>query len=597
MTVDMIFYIWLSLFGAITLIQLSQWIVRLIKIQRSVNLTRFSDYPNKKGVINPDLNKVIFGLAQLIVVAALGMTVVFQFLDFQVYKYYFFLLIPMALGDGSIIFYELTKKRYHFDLEIPDAAYYRIEGIQQNAEQYIQEKNQLVIRLDQFINETKQLLGPLLSGDNSRIFSPVIDELAKNYEAINHKISNLNANIEQLKSSFIAEFKRYLESDTYDFKKMFKDHSVDDTDQDADNEFKAIITKTQKRVQDAIHSFCTINAKINLNESTQLLSILNQFDATIDSALVKTILEKLTIDSNEYLEFNQVFYQSKIDFDAVFTDHIVPNDRAEFFDASLMQIPDRSVIRKIFKSVLTLKAEKSLNRLMMTLDAKVISDIDDLSQLIKVDSDLRYRIQVYAKLTRRLYQSMNPMNQIENITMILKTLEKPLKSTQSVIQKINQQGYTNANYLHDAISQAYKEEIGRIAPLIIDSYELINWIQTQVANDADTLFDFEHLETYVLEAAFKLKPDDILLGMAFALVNVKFYKSQLKELFEEPWKSKLERLLKLLNLDEQGFATQAPQSTFESLIKNNPRFRSQQKILPQIIMRLEKRRLSLDILN
>lgn len=580
-----------------TLIQLLQWSFRLIEKRRSIQLGHFSEYMNKKTKINPEMNKGVFILAQFVVLAGLGLTIYFQFLDFQVYKYYFFLLIPLALTDGSIIFYELTKNRYHYDLEPIDEAFYRIEGIKKNADKYIDERHQLILKLDAFIIATKELLGDLLKGDSSTIFEPILDELSKNYESVNKKIQNLNDNIQHLEEGFIAELKKYINSNDADFKQLFKNHSVDDVDHDAEGEFKAIQSKTQSRVQGAIHSFCSINARMSLGESQQLFSILNQFESTIETKLVQTMLEKLSVESTEYSEFNRIFYHSNVDFPVIFESYIIPNDKSWFFDQHLMQIPNPGVIRKILKEVLTQKAEKSLSRLIQTLDAKLISDIEDLTQLIDVDPEILRQINVYARISRRLYQSINPMNQTENMQIILKKLKNPLPETQEVLNAMNQARESNSESIQQSINRVYKSEISRLAPLIIDSFELVDFIQSLLAQDADTTFDHTAIESYIMEAAFQLNPTEILLGFAFTMLNVKHLKTPLEELGEEPWKTKIERLFYHLKFEPSAFKTQPPQVLFKNLISHNPRFKSYQSIMPQIIMRLEKRRLSLDLLS
>lgn len=577
--------------------QLVQWGFRLIEKRRSIQLGHFSEYMNKKSKINPELNRVIFILTQLIVLSGLGLTIYFQFLDFQVYKYYFFLLIPLAITDGSVIFYEITKNRYHYNLEPVDEAFYRIEGIKQNADKYIDERHQLILKLDSFIQATKKLLGNLLKGDSSSIFEPVLDELAKNYESVNKKIQNLNDNIQQLEEGFIDELKKYINGTDADFKQLFKNHSVDDVDHDVEAEFKAIQSKTQSRVQGAIHSFCSINARISLNESQQLFSILNQFESTIDSKLVQTMLEKLSVESNEYGEFNRTFYKSNVDFPVVFESYIIPNDKPWYFDQHLMQIPDPGVIRKILKEVLTQKAEKSLSRLIQTLDTKLISDIEDLTQMIEVEHEIIRKIHVYSRITQRLYRSLNPMNQTENMQIILKKLNNPLPETKEVLTALNQARESDSESIQQSINRVYKNEISRIAPLIIDAFELVDYIQSLLAHEADTMFDHAAIESFIMEAAFQLNPTEILLGFAFTMMNIKLLKTPLEELNDEPWKSKIERLFYHLKFDHANYKTQPPQVLYKNLISHNPRFKSYQAILPQIIMRLEKRRLSLEHLT
>lgn len=593
MTINLIYYIWLGVFGVFVLIQLFQWGYRLITQNRTVKLTKITDYELKKDKINPGLNKVIFIFSQVLVVASLGFIIYFQTLDFEVYKYYFFMLIPIAISDGSIIFYELTKTRYHFDLEKVDTAYYRIEGIKSNVDRYIQERNQLINKLSVFISQTNQLLENLLKGSSSSIFQSVMEDLSKNQTVIENKILNLNENITKIENSFIEELINYLKNKEADFKHFFKEHSVDDVEHDSETEYKNIVKHTHIKIQEAIHSFCSVNAHISLEETQHIFMILDSYEDKIDRDLVILLLEKASIESTEYSEFNRFFYKANIDFKEVFDSYIVPNDKSWFFDRHLMSIQDKSIIRYIFKSVLTQNADKSLHRLIRTLDAKVISDIEDLSQVIEIEPNVRKTIEVYSRITRKLYRSINPMNETENLLIILKSLKDPLPETVDTLNQIkNSPTSTSASAFE--ISQVYKNEISRIAPLIIDSFELIDYIQTLVSEEVDSLFDYKALEDFILEAAFLLDTSQILLGFTFTMINVKHLKTSLDELQVDPWKTKIDRLLHYLTINENDFKTKMYQDVFKEVILKNPRFKAYQPVLPQIIMRLEKTRLSIE---
>lgn len=593
MTVDQIYIIWLSLFAAVIVLQLVQWGLRFVTKYQILKLKYFDNYPKKREKVNPGLNKIFFISAQVIVVLALGMTLYFQFLDYQVYKYYLFMLLPIAISDGSIVFYELTRNKYHYNLEPVDTAYYRIEGITSNAQNYAEDRNQLLIKLDAFMTHTRESLVQLLKGDSSSIFQSVIDSIEKERDTIERKIANLEKNITHLKERFIDLFTQYLNNEEPSFKEIFKEHSVDDTDRDAASEFQAITSKTQSKIQEAITSFISVNAHISLAESQQIFTILAQFDHSIDTNLVRTLLAKLSIESDEYAEFNTYFYQAQIDFKVIFEEYIVPSDKSWFFDRNLLKLPDRGLIRTIYKLVLTHHAKKSLQRLIETLDAQVISEIEDLTDLIETDPAIKQKIRVYAQITRQLFKAINPMNETENLLIALKTMKEPSPSTQSLLKEINAVAHMDDAW-RQKVSQTYKTELARLAPLIIDSYEVIHYLKSITADDTPLLFDFSQLERYVLESAFQLDAVQIKLGYAFALVNAKYHRKLHDALREDPWKNKVERLHHHLNIEPNQVVNQSYQETFKYAVRNNQHFRAYQAILPQIIMRLEKQRLSLD---
>lgn len=594
MRTDYIYYFWISIFGIFVLIQVFQWIQNLKIKSRFKKFKYFDDYARFKDLINPNKSKLIIVFANLIFASGLIFLVIFSFIDLAVYRYYFYLIIPVVISDVSVIFHEYARKYQQLDLEEVDVAYYKIDGIMTNTDRFIQERELVIKEINNYMAATQKDLAPLLGKSSSALFSSIIDDLNKKKTQLQHKIDNLQNNIDQMKLAFIEMLNLKLQNEKANFNKIFKSTSMDSAEKEPMDEMLEIKKLTEEKISQAIDSYVSLARKLPMQEIKVILNTYAKFSDSIQSTSLIQILEKAELETNEYDFFAELLYSIPMDIGDVFKQYFIPNDIHWIYTTRFTEQLNPSQKRAVYKELMNQKATLSLQRILAQLDPVTLSEMDELSHLIEVAPEITKKISRYQRITDRLYQGFNALNAPENIYFILSQLERPQKATQEFLQSHPLEGI-DLNQYAEAIFELYHQEFNVFANDIISIIEIIDAFKS-LSENSRTLFNWQALEDFIIENAGLLKIKYVYLGLGLFLVDLEKTNlfAKIKELTPHQ-QVKFEQLLS--HFDQQqniDFNRIKETGKWDKNILSHPRLASFREKLPNIIMRIENQRMTLN---
>ena len=594
MRTDYIYYFWISIFGIFVLIQVFQWIQNLKIKSRFKKFKYFDDYARFKDLINPNKSKLIIVFANLIFASGLIFLVIFSLIDLAVYRYYFYLIIPVIISDVSVIFHEYARKYQQLDLEEVDVAYYKIDGIMTNTDRFIQERELVIKEINNYMAATQKDLAPLLGKSSSALFSSIIDDLNKKKTQLQHKIDNLQNNIDQMKLAFIEMLNLKLQNEKANFNKIFKSTSMDSAEKEPMDEMLEIKKLTEEKISQAIDSYVSLARKLPMQEIKVILNTYAKFSDSIQSTSLIQILDKAELETNEYDFFAELLYSIPMDIVDVFKQYFIPNDIHWIYTTRFTEQLNPSQKRAVYKELMNQKATLSLQRILAQLDPVTLSEMDELSHLIEVAPEITIKISRYQRITDRLYQGFNALNAPENIYFILSQLERPQKATQEFLQSHPLEGI-DLNQYAEAIFELYHQEFNVFANDIISIIEIIDAFKS-LSENSRTLFNWQALEDFIIENAGLLKIKYVYLGLGLFLVDLEKTNlfAKIKELTPHQ-QVKFEQLLS--HFDQQqniDFNRIKETGKWDKNILSHPRLASFREKLPNIIMRIENQRMTLN---
>ena len=594
MRVDYIYYFFLALFGLFILIQGLQWIQNTKIKNRFKKFKYFDDYGRFKDLINPKLSKKIIIFANFLLLLNIAFLVTFSFIDFAVYRYYFYMLIPIVISDATILFHEYTRKFQQLDLEEVDVAYYKIDGIITNNDRFIQEKETVIKDITTYMKETQEELSPLLGKSSSALFSSIIEDLNKKKAQLQSKIDNLQSNIEQMKVAFVETLNLKLKNEKTNFNKIFKATSMDSADKDPADEMLEIKRLTEEKIAQAIDSYVSLAQKLPLSELQVIFQTYARFSDSIKTSSVVDVLEKMEIETNEYEFFASLLYSVPMDIGDVFKKFFIPRDIQWIYTPQFAQLLNPPQKRAVYKELMHQKATLSLQKILAQLDPVTLSEMDELSHMIDVSPEVTEKINRYQRITDRLYQGFNALNAAENIYLILDRLERPQKATQEFLRSHPLEGI-DVNQYAERIFELYHLEFNVFATDIISIIEIIDAFKG-LSENSRTLFNWQSLEDFILENAGLLKIQYVYLGLGLFLVDLEKTNlfAKIKELAPHQ-QVKFEQLLN--HFDQQqnmDFNRIKETGKWDKNIFSHPRLASFREKLPNIIMRIENQRMTLN---
>ncbi len=595
MNAEIFYYFWLGLFGVFLLIQVLQWLQSRTIHNRYKKFKRFEDYDRFKDLINPKLSLKLLVFANSILVLTLIAFGVFLFIDFQVFQYYFFMVIPVLVSDASIIYHEYSRKFQQLNLEEIDTAYYQIDGIITNTDRYVSERQAVIKEINEYMEETKNELAPLLGKSSSALFTSIIEDLNAKKAALQSKIDNLQDNITSLKTKFLDALSKKLQNEEVKFSKLFKSTSMDASEQDIPAEIHQIRRATEEKIAQAIASYISMAEKLPLPEIQTVFHTFSKFTESVDTDIVLNILDKMSIEPSERDILTEVLFTIPSDIVQLFKKFFIPRDINWVYSHSFNEHLNASQKRAVYKELMHQKATRSLQTILASLDPLTLSEMDELSHLVDVDPMINEKIQRYQKITETLYQSFNTFNAAENIYIILSQIKSPLSDTQDFL-KANPFAATDLNQHAEAIFALYHREFSQISRDVIDIIETMDVFASLQQGSRSSLFNWKTLETFILENAALIQPDYVLVGFGLFLVDLEKSNllSQAKQLPE--WaQNTFKQLLKNYDIN-QDVDVERLQATgrFDKNLLNHARFNPFKDRLPNIIMRIENERMTLN---
>lgn len=594
MRVEEIFYFWISLFSLFLFIQVIQWIQNTKIKKRYKKFKYFTDYARFKDLINPKINKIIIVFANLLLVLSLAFLITFTVIDFQVYQYYYVMLIPIVVSDATIIFHELTRKKQQLDLEDVDTAYYKIDGMITNTDRYVSERESVIKEVNQYMEATQIELAPLLGKSSSALFTSIIDDLNIKKASLQSKIDNLQKNIETLKAAFLEALNHKLKNEKTSFTKIFKTSSTDSAERDPADEMVEIRRSTEEKIAKAIDSYVSIATSLPLKEIQIIFQTYSKFNDTIQTDSIIGVLEKMTLETSEQEIFVELLYSIPMDIGEVFKLYFIPKDIQWVYTSDFTQMLTPAQKRAVYKELIHQKASQSLQKILSQLDPVTLSEIDELSHIVKVEEEVLAKIKRYQRITDRLYQSFNALNAVENIYLIMNQMEKPLPETREFI-KSHPIESTDLNLLADSVFEFYHREFARISFDVIAMIELMDTFKS--LNDASrNLFDWNRLEEFILENAALLKIDYVYLGWGLFIADLEKTNliSKIKEISSWGQDTFKRLLLRFDSTQSLDYTRIKETGRLEKNILSHPRFTPFKDRLPNIIMRIENQRMTLE---
>ena len=593
MRVDYIFYFWLTLFSLFVLIQLTQWIQNSRIKNRYKKFKYFTDYDRFKDLINPKFNKFIFVIANLLLVVSLAFLITFTFIDFQVYQYYYIMFIPILISDATIVYHEYSRKYQKIDLEEADVAYYKIDGIISNTDRYIEERQAVVKELEIYMQTTQKELAPLLGKASSALFSSIIEDLEKKKTTIQGKIDNLQSNIDSLKVGFIETLNLKLKNEKANFNKIFKATSMDSSERDSADEMLEIKVSTEEKIAQAVDSYVSMAQNLPLKEIKIIFQTYAKFNENITATSVISILEKMVLETTEYKAFIDIFYAIPVDVGEVFKHYFIPKDIQWIYTHQFVEKLVPSQKRAVYKELIVQKASQSIQTLLAQLDPVTLSEMDELSHIVKVDPIIIDKIKRYQRITERLYQSFNALNAPENIYLILQQLQYKSSETQDFLNN-HPLNSVDLNIYAETIFKLYHQEFQNIAEEVIHIIEMLDSFKAFDEN-ARALFNWDRLENFILENAGRLNLGYVYLGLGLFYIDLEKTNllTRMNEL-KEPEQHRFKMLLNKFDSDQNfNFERIKDTGKWDKNILNHPRVYRYKDRLPNIIMRVENQRMTL----
>lgn len=593
MRVEYFYYFWLALFVLFILIQLIQWIQNIRIKNRYKKFKFFNDYARFKELINPKISKKIIIFANFLIFASIAFLLTFSFIDFPVYRYYFYLLIPLALSDATIIYHEYTRKHQKLDLEEVDVAYYKIDGMITNTDRYIEERTIVIKELASYMQTTQKELAPLLGKSSSALFTSILDDLNKKKAELQGKIDNLQNNIEQLKNAFVETLNLKLRNENAPFNKIFKSTSTDATAMDATEEIGEIKRSTEAKIAQAIDSFVSMAPALPLTELKVIFQTYAKFSENIPSTSILNVLEKMNLETTEYDEFIEIFYNIPMEMGEIFKKYFIPKDIQWIYTPTFATklLPPQK--RAVYKELIHQKATRSLETILAQLDPVTLSELDELSHIVDVDPVVLAKIKRYQRITDRLYQSFNALNAPENIYLILAQRQKPLKETRDFLTAHPLDGI-DVNQHAETIFSLYHQEFNRMAQEVISIVESLDAFKA-LNHESRSLYNWTYLEDFILENAGRLNLNYVYLGLGLFLMdlektNLLIRLSELPVHDQDRFKNLIQRFDTTGNLD---FKRIKETGKWDKNILIHPRISGFKDRLPNIIMRVENQRMTL----